>query len=183
MRSPGHSFLVRPLRDPIGRWLHGRLDTIVRERIRKELATERATRLTVPRIWGPTDRLHVADTAKINDALINTVSGRVSIGHYAFLGHDVALLTGTHDIDRVGLERQIAIPSEGRDIVVEEGAWIASRAIILGPCRIGANAVVAAGTIVNTDIPSGTIVACNSVQHVSRIRSIPALPLSSGPDS
>lgn len=106
----------------------------------------------------------------INDALINTLSGRVSIGHYAFLGHDVALLTGTHDIHHLGLERQTAIPSQGRDIVVEEGAWIASRAIVLGPCRIGANAVVAAGAIVNADVPPGAVVAGNPAQFVSQIR-------------
>jgi hypothetical protein len=56
--------------------------------------------------------------AVLNDALLNTVSGSITVEEYAFLGHGVALLTGTHDVSRTGLERQLAVPSEGRDIVI-----------------------------------------------------------------
>ena len=70
-----------------------------------------------------------------------------------------SVLTGTHDITRRGLERQAAVPREGRDIVVEEGAWVGSGAILLGPCRIGAHAVVAAGAVVTGDVAPATLVA------------------------
>ncbi|MBR8429662.1 hypothetical protein K6Y76_22955 [Burkholderia cenocepacia] len=39
-------------------------------------------------------------------------------------------------------------PRDGRDIVIGKGVWIASNAIVLGPCTIGDNAVVAAGAVV-----------------------------------
>ena len=77
----------------------------------------------------------------------------------AFFGHGVSLLTGTHDPTVIGPERKHAIPREGRDIVVGEGAWIASNATVLGPCRIGAHAVVAAGSLVKDDVPEYTVVA------------------------
>jgi FkbM family methyltransferase len=176
MQSLRRSSVVRPFRDRLGRWLHSRIDAVAYERIRKELAAEHATRLITPRVWGPIERVHVADTAKINDALINTVSGSVSVGDYAFLGHDVALLTGTHDTNLTGLARQTAISNEGRDIVVEEGAWIASRAIVLGPCHIGANAVVAAGAVVKANVPAGAVVAGNPARLVSRVGKPSTLP-------
>jgi hypothetical protein len=127
--------------------------------VRRELAAEREAELTTPRLWGPGERLHVASTAVLNDTLLNTVSGNITVEEYAFFGHGVALLTGTHDVSRTGRERQLAIPSEGHDIVIGAGAWIASRAIVLGPCRIGANAVVAAGAVVSSDVPAGAIAA------------------------
>ena len=39
-----------------------------------------------------------------------------------------------------------------REIVIEEGEWIASNATILGACRIGRYAVVAAGSVVTHDV-------------------------------
>jgi hypothetical protein len=57
----------------------------------------------------------------------------------------VSVLTGNHDINRFGRERQTAIQRSGRDVVVGEGAWLASHVLVLGPCRIGEHAVVAAG--------------------------------------
>jgi acetyltransferase-like isoleucine patch superfamily enzyme len=118
-----------------------------------------AGRLHKPVIFGQADRVHVADTAVVNDALFNTMSGSVTIEPDAFTGHGVALLTGTHDVGERGLARQQAVPTEGRDIVIETGAWVASRAVVLGPCRVGAHAVVAAGAVVTEDVPPGAIVA------------------------
>ncbi len=119
----------------------------------------RAATLTEPLIYGAPDRLHIAASAIVNDALLNTMSGAITIEADAFFGHGVRVLTGTHDITRRGLERQAAVPREGRDIVVEAGAWVGSGAILLGPCRIGAHAVVAAGAVVTGDVAPATLVA------------------------
>lgn len=109
-------------------------------------------------IFGDLERVHVDATAVVNDALFNSVSGSITVGPHAFFGHGVCLLTGTHDASRTGVERGASIPREGRDIVVGEGAWIASNATVLGPCRIGANAVVAAGAVVTEDVAPDTVV-------------------------
>jgi acetyltransferase-like isoleucine patch superfamily enzyme len=116
--------------------------------------------LQQPRIFGGDDsRVSVAATAKINNTLFNVTSGTVTVGEWAMLAHNVALLTGTHDATKFGRERQDAYPTSGRDIVVEEGAWLASNVTVLGPCRIGRHAVVAAGSLVQHDIEPFAIVA------------------------
>jgi acetyltransferase-like isoleucine patch superfamily enzyme len=112
----------------------------------------------VPIINGPRDRIKVSPDAVLGNVLISTECGTVEIGDYAFFGHDAMLLTGGHDYALTGRDRLCTWPTSGRDIVIEPGVWVASRAIILGPCRIGANSVIGAGCVVNFDVPADTIV-------------------------
>jgi acetyltransferase-like isoleucine patch superfamily enzyme len=110
------------------------------------------------RVFGDHTRLHLHPTANVNDALFNTESGTIAVGEYAFFGFRVLVLTGTHDIAERGAKRRDAVPSQGRDIVIEAGAWVASGAIVLGPCTIGESAVVAAGAVVTGDVPARVVV-------------------------
>ena len=109
-------------------------------------------------VFGPADRLTIAPTAAVNDALFNTISGTITVGEHAFFGHGVAVLTGSHDISKTGAERQQAVPDAGNDIVIGPGAWVSSRATVIGPCTIGQDAVVAAGAVVTGDVAPGAIV-------------------------
>jgi hypothetical protein len=122
-------------------------------------ADARERGLTEPLVFGPPERVHLAGSAIVNDALLNTVSGSITVAADAFFGHRVCVLTGTHDITRRGQERQLAIPDAGHDIHIDEGAWIGSGAIVLGPSHIGAHAVVAAGAVVTGDVAPETVVA------------------------
>ena len=173
------------LRDRAGRWLHALIDRRIDERLEAEReaiaarAVERSrwAALREHQLWGPADRLEIAPTAQVNDALFNTVSGRIVVREHAFFGHGVSVLTGTHDVDVVGPQRRHAIPDGGRDVEIGAGAWIASRAMILGPARIGADAVVAAGAVVSGDVPKGAVVAgvpARVVRHISSLGGLPA---------
>jgi acetyltransferase-like isoleucine patch superfamily enzyme len=110
-------------------------------------------------VHGDRSRLHIHPTAIVNDALFNLSGGSITVGEYAFFGHRVSVLTGTHDIKKLGAERQRAIEREGHDVVIGEGVWVASNATVLGPCTIGAHAVVGACALVQDDVEPYTIVA------------------------
>jgi acetyltransferase-like isoleucine patch superfamily enzyme len=110
-------------------------------------------------VFGDPARLSIDPTASVNDALFNTESGTIFVGEHAFFGFRVLVLTGTHDVAERGVARQEAVPSKGRDVIIEKGAWVASGAIVLGPCTVGESAVVAAGAVVTTDVPARTVVA------------------------
>lgn len=135
------------------------LGPTVESLVRKALDEQGVDRMYRYRVHGDRSRLHIDATAVVNNALFNLSSGHISIGRHAFFGHNVAVLTGTHDINLFGRERQTSIPSRGRDVVVEEGAWIASDALVLGPCTIGAHAVVGAGSLVMSDVDAFAVVA------------------------
>ena len=109
-------------------------------------------------ILGDPQRVLVADSALVNNALFNVLSGTISVGEHAFFGQNVCLLTGKHVIDSPIDTRKTEFPTEGRDIIIERGAWIASNATVLGPCVIGEMAVVAAGAVVCNDVPPYAIV-------------------------
>ena len=111
-----------------------------------------------PLLSGPPSRVHVKPTAKLGNELINSWCGDVQIGDHCFFGHGSMLLTGGHDWRQTGEERMYTWPDSGGDIVIEDGVWVASQAIILGPCRIGANSVVTGNAVVNFDVPPDTIV-------------------------
>jgi acetyltransferase-like isoleucine patch superfamily enzyme len=121
------------------------------------------------RVHGRRERLHIDPTAIVNNALFNVSGGEITIGEYAFFGHEVAVLTGTHDITKFGRERQTTFPRSGNDVVIEEGVWVASHALVLGPVRIGKHAVVAAGSLVLKDVPPYTVVAGRPAKAIKKI--------------
>jgi acetyltransferase-like isoleucine patch superfamily enzyme len=113
------------------------------------------------RIFGDRERLHLAPTAAMVNTLFNLSSGEIFVGDYSFTGHNVCLITGTHDYHARLEDRTTGIPVDGRDITIGQGVWIGSNAVILGPCTIGDHAVIAAGAVVTagSQIPAGAIVA------------------------
>ena len=124
-------------------------------------------------VFGDPALLCVDATAIVHDAFFNTASGSITVQAYAFFGHGVYILTGTHDVQKFGLARQQSVPDTGRDIVIEEGAWIASGAMLLGPCRIGRHAVVGAGSLVTSDVAAYTVVVgrpATIVRHLNADR-------------
>ncbi|MGH3788611.1 MAG: acyltransferase [Pseudonocardiaceae bacterium] len=120
-------------------------------------------------LHGSPERLNIDPTAIVNNALFNASGGEITIGEYAFFGHEVAVLTGTHDITKFGRERQLTFPRSGRDVVIEEGVWVASHAMVLGPVRIGKHAVVAAGSLVLEDVAPYTVVAGRPAKVIKKI--------------
>lgn len=84
------------------------------------------------------------------------LEAEVQIGDRVRIGHDVLLLTVDH---RIGDSTHRCGGSFARPIVIGDGTWIGSRAIILPGVSIGNGAVVAAGAVVTRDVPPDTLVA------------------------
>ncbi len=150
--------LARPIEEAVRKALAGKPEAVTAEDLLHRYL-----------LFGASERLHIAPSAVVNDALFNVESGHIEIGETAFFGHRVALLTGTHDFTKFGRQRQDAVPKSGRDIVVKEGAWIASHCLVLGPCVIGEHAVVGAGSLVSRDVDPYTVVAGRPAKPVRKL--------------
>lgn len=111
-------------------------------------------------------RLVIHDNVKLASTLCGC-QAEIVIHENVFFGYHVMLLTPQHDVNRVGPERQTAITA--KPIHIQKNAWIASGAIILGGVTIGEGSVVAAGAVVDKDVPPFTIVGgvpAKAIGHV-----------------
>ncbi len=153
----------------LDRMLRGRVDRLVAEALAEQLEKEQLDALYRYRVHSDPSRLHIHPTAVVNNALFNLSGGTITLGEYVFFGHDVAVLTGTHDIMKFGRERQLGFPRSGRDVVIGEGVWLASHVLVLGPVTIGDHAVVAAGSLVREDVEPYTVVAGRPAKVVKMI--------------
>lgn len=143
--------------------LKGPVEAMVADQVADQMA-EQVEKLKLDALYGyrwhgDRSRLHLPDSAIVNNALFNMSGGEITIGEYAFFGHDVAVLTGTHDIEKFGRERQLGFPRSGRDVVIGDGVGLASHVLVLGPVTIGEHAVVAGGSLVREDVEPYTVVA------------------------
>ncbi len=77
--------------------------------------------------------------------------GLVTIEKDVFTGHDITILTGEHDYTKFGKERRDSYWP--RPVRIREGAWLASRCIIMPGVTVGKHAVVGAGSVINKDVP------------------------------
>jgi maltose O-acetyltransferase len=100
-------------------------------------------------------RLTLGDRCFVNDGCRFDTYASIMIGDDVHLGHDVAVLTATHDIGAAGLR---AGRTTGRPITIERGSWIGARATILGGVTIGAGSIVAAGAVVDRSVAPSTLV-------------------------
>jgi acetyltransferase-like isoleucine patch superfamily enzyme len=160
---------MRLLDGLITRLLDGPLEALVTRKVDERVEALKLDALYRYRMHGDPSRLRIHETAVVNNALFNVSGGTITVGKDAFFGHDCALLTGTHDIDKFGRDRQMGFPSSGRDIVIGDGVWLATQVLVLGPVTIGEHAVVAGGSLVREDVAPYTVVAGRPAKVVKTI--------------
>lgn len=97
-------------------------------------------------------RVSIGNGTVVNQKCLIYTSGGLVIGNNVSISAEVALITGTHDINDPGF------PSDYRPIVIDDYAWIGTRAMILQGVTIGQGAVVMAGAVVTKDVEPFAVV-------------------------
>jgi len=103
----------------------------------------------------PASRLAVGDRCFINDGCRFDVSAPVTIGDDVYLGHEVAVLTTSHEM---GPSWRRAGDTTAAPITIGPGAWVGARATILGGVTVGEGSIVAAGAVVTRSVEPNTLV-------------------------
>ena len=89
------------------------------------------------------------------DVNANCYVENARLGARVQVGPNASIVGVTHDLTDAGMEfRNDAF----EEVVVEDGAFVGSGAVVLPGVTVGENAVVGAGTTVATDVPSGCVV-------------------------
>jgi len=95
-------------------------------------------------------KLHIGADSWIGEGVWFHNQDHIFVGHDVIISQETFLTTGSHSHRRdMGLVT--------RPIRIAEGAWITSRAIILGGAMIGRSALITPGTVVSGDVPANTI--------------------------
>lgn len=102
------------------------------------------------------DRLVIGTQCWINIGCILDLGAAIRIGNNVSIGHGVLVLTGSHDF---GASWHRAAAQHARPVDIGNGVWLGARSTILPGVTIGAGAIVAAGSVVNHDVPPNTLVA------------------------
>jgi acetyltransferase-like isoleucine patch superfamily enzyme len=104
---------------------------------------------------------------------------KMCVGDRVLIAHSVTILDSlTHPVDAAERHAQYrAIISTGhpefvnidpKPIAIEDDAWIGCNVVVLRGVRIGAGAIIGAGSIVTRDVPAGSVVAGNPARAISR---------------
>jgi acetyltransferase-like isoleucine patch superfamily enzyme len=110
----------------------------------------------------PNDCAHgnfeIGDHCYIGPNAVMGAGGGIRIGNNVLFGPDVVVSSENHRFD----DPHELISSQGvarLGVVIRDGCWIASKAVILDGVTLGAGSIVAAGAVVARDVPPKAIVA------------------------
>lgn len=100
---------------------------------------------------------------------------KLYIGNYVCIGAEAVILMGgnnTHRMDWFScypfMEKIVESYSRKGDTIIGDGVWIGMRAMIMPGVNIGEGAVIAAGSIVTSDVPPYTVVGGNPARQIRR---------------
>jgi acetyltransferase-like isoleucine patch superfamily enzyme len=101
-------------------------------------------------------KMNVSKTAKISrKALLDTTNPNgINIGEYTIITTNVSILT--HDF----------INQEHKSTFIGNNCFIGMNSVILAGVTIGNNVIIAAGSIVNKDVPSNCLAGGNPVKII-----------------
>jgi len=102
----------------------------------------------------PCDNISIGNFTLISGSLHCDIGAPLRIGDRVRIGHDVSLLTVDH---RVGPQEMRCGERKFGTIEIGDGAWLASRVVVLPGVSIGAGSIVAAASVVTRDIPPNTL--------------------------
>jgi putative colanic acid biosynthesis acetyltransferase WcaF len=97
-------------------------------------------------------KLQVGDRSWIGEGVWFHNQDHIRIGHDVVISQDTLLTTGSH-----AHRRDMALIT--RPIVIDEGAWITARCIVLGGAHVGRSALARPMTVVAGEVPANTVIA------------------------
>jgi maltose O-acetyltransferase len=99
-------------------------------------------------LGGPPSNLTIGHGTSINVDCFFDCLGKVTLGRGVMVGMGVTIVTSDHPVGADGQPEGLPV---GRDVVIEDGAWLGARSMILPGVTVGEGAIVSAGAVVTRD--------------------------------
>lgn len=118
------------------------------------------------------ETIQVGDDVSLGDnAILMASESRIIIGSKVMFGPKVTIAAGNHNTSVIGkfmYDVHSKRPEDDQDVIIEDDVWVGAQAIILKGVRVGRGSIIAAGAVVNKDVPPYTTVAGVPARVVSR---------------
>jgi acetyltransferase-like isoleucine patch superfamily enzyme len=112
----------------------------------------------------PGGRLEIGDGTMLNHGADVSATKSVAIGRDCLIGtHAIIIDNDFHDV----FDKQHR--PEARPVSIGDRVWIGNRVIVLPGVTIGDDAVVGAGSVVTSDVPSRSVVVGNPARVIRRL--------------
>ncbi len=106
-------------------------------------------------------KLRIGDRSWIGEGVWFHNQDRIEVGDDVVLSQEAFLTTGSH---RVRTDMGLIT----RPVVIEDGAWITTRCVVLGGTRVGRSALAKPMTVVKGHVPPGAVVSGPDCSVVGR---------------
>ena len=159
-----------------------------RQQVLKEMLGSIGTKVSVatPFLCDYGCHIHIGNNVTINIGCTFVDCNKITIGNNVLIAPNVQIYTATHPIELE--ERLEPVQTEhgteyirhtyALPVTLEDGCWIGGGVIILPGVTIGKGSVIAAGSVVNKNIPPNSLAAGNPCKVLRPINQPPTNPLS-----
>jgi acetyltransferase-like isoleucine patch superfamily enzyme len=106
----------------------------------------------------------VGKTVFINSGCKFQDQGGITIGDGSLIGHNVVMATVNHGLSREKRHWNFVAP-----IILGKNVWIGSNVTLLPGVTIGDDAVIAAGAVVTSDVPPGSVAGGVPAKFIKKI--------------
>ncbi|SCU92307.1 LADA_0F15742g1_1 [Lachancea dasiensis] len=110
--------------------------------------------------------IHIGDNVYSNHNLVILDVAEVRLGNNVIMGPNVGLYTAGHPLDS---ERRLKGDEFALPIYIEDNVWIGGGVTVVPGVTIGKDSVIAAGSVVVKNIPSGVVAAGNPCRVLREI--------------
>lgn len=118
---------------------------------------------------GDYKKLYLHENAEINSGCFIVAKDRIEIGRNSTIAYGATILTSANPNGPYNKLSEL-YPKMTAPVVVGDDVWIGANAIILPGVTVGDFSVVAAGSVVVKDVPSGVLVAGNPATIKKKLR-------------
>lgn len=109
----------------------------------------------------PNAEIKIGINTRIHGACIHAYS-RIIIGDNCLVAANTQIIDGNgHQLSFDNPQNRINTTDNGKPIIIEDNVWIGANCMILGGAHIGSGSVIAAGSIVKSQVPPRSLYVGN----------------------
>ncbi len=119
-------------------------------------------------IYGKESYLHLHNNCEINYGCFILAKDKITIGENSTLAYNVSILTSANPNGPHNLLSKI-YPAKTAPVTIKDNVWVGANSVILPGVTIGSCCVIAAGAVVNRDVPDNTMVGGVPAKFIKKI--------------